>query len=130
MTQTWPSSVPPPKSLLETGETASFWHDNWSPKGPIRLFAPDLFEIATSKNRSVSKELSNGNWIRSIARLSTPAQLSQYLLVCDVVESTQLVPGQADVVAWTLTADGTYSASSAYHAQFHGSHPKFTSKKI
>jgi hypothetical protein len=40
------------------------------------------------------------------------------------------MPDQPDTISWTLTADGKYSASSAYHAQFVGSHPRFVAQKI
>jgi hypothetical protein len=52
------------------GETASFWHDNRCTHGPLASWAPDLFSIATRKKRSVAKEISDNNWIRSVARLT------------------------------------------------------------
>jgi hypothetical protein len=112
------------------GETASFWHDNWCNRGPIHQWAPDLFKIATRKNRSVAKELHDNNWIRSIARLSTPVQLSQYLEVWDTVVNMHLTPGQPDSISWSLSTDGAYSASSAYEAQFLGSYTRFHASKI
>jgi hypothetical protein len=78
----------------------------------------------------VAKELHNDNWIRSIARLSTPVQLAQYLQVWDVIAHTQLTPTVADSITWKLNTDGVYSASSAYHMQFLGSFPRFDAKKI
>jgi hypothetical protein len=65
------------------------------------------------------------NWIRSVARLSTPVELSQYLEIWDFVHALQLVLDQPDSISWNLTANGSYSASSAYHVQFLGSHPRF-----
>jgi hypothetical protein len=37
---------------------------------------------------------------------------------------------QPDSISWLLTANGTYSVSSAYHVQFLGSHPCFDAHKI
>ena len=115
---------------LGNGEKASFWKDNWCGNGPLRLWTPDLFKIATRKNRSVAKEMQDDNWIRSIARLSTPVQLTQFIEIWDMVTATNLTPDLPDDISWTLTSDGVYSTSSAYNAQFHGSFPKFGADKI
>jgi hypothetical protein len=78
----------------------------------------------------VAKEIKGNNWIRSIARLNTPIQRSQYLEIWDVITTLQLTSDQPDTISWTLIADGKYSASSAYDAQFVGSHPRFVAQKI
>jgi hypothetical protein len=52
------------------------------------------------------------------------------LEVWDIIAATNLSPDQPDSIAWSLTTDGNYSASSAYHAQFMGSFPKFAANKI
>jgi hypothetical protein len=86
--------------------------------------------LQTGKKRTVAKEIKGNNWIRSIARLNTPIQLSQYLEIWDIIATLQLTHDQPDTISWTLTADGKYSASFAYRAQFVGSHPCFLSQKI
>jgi hypothetical protein len=43
-----------------------------------------------------------------------------YLEKWDIVHALQLVPNQPDSISWTLTADGSYSASFTYHVQFLG----------
>jgi hypothetical protein len=73
-------------------ETASFWHDNWTARGPLCTWAPDLYKIASRKNRCIAKELKDANWIRSIARLSKPVHLAQYLQFWNVVAATHLLP--------------------------------------
>jgi hypothetical protein len=118
------------KIELGDGEKTSFWHDKWCDRGPLQAWAPELYKIATREKRTVAKEIKGNNWIRSIARLNTPIQLSQYLEIWDVIATLQLTPDQPDTISWTLTADGKYSASSAYHAQFVGSHPRFVAQKI
>jgi hypothetical protein len=40
------------------------------------------------------------------------------------------MPDQPDSISWLWTANGTYSASSAYHVQFLGSHPRFDAQKF
>jgi hypothetical protein len=48
--------------------------------------------------------LANNTWIADVA-----------------VDSVALLPGTPDAISWTLSADGTYSAGSAYKSQFQGS---------
>jgi hypothetical protein len=80
--------------------------------------------------RSVAKEFLDDNWIRSIASLTTPVQLTQFLEVWNVVASTHLNPDMTDTIAWSPSPQGSYSAGSAYHLQFLGSFPKFDAAKI
>jgi hypothetical protein len=46
---------------IGNGESTSFWSDPWTHRGPIRLWAPDLYKVASRKGRSVAKELQNDN---------------------------------------------------------------------
>jgi hypothetical protein len=118
------------KITLGDGLFAKFWHDNWSGRGPLSATAPELFKIASCKNRSVHKELLNDNWIRSVARISTAAQLREFIDVASSLHDIHLDPHLKDSITWLWMANGEYSASSAYHIQFQGSFPKFDSKKI
>jgi hypothetical protein len=54
------------------GEFAFFWHDNWCGRAPLSLWVPELFKIASPKNRTVAKEMSDNNWICSVTRISMP----------------------------------------------------------
>jgi hypothetical protein len=118
------------KIIVGDGETASFWHDNWSSRGPLATWAPELYSIASRKNRSVAKEIRDNNWIRSVARINSPIQLTQYLEIWDNVHEIILDPLRPDSISWLLSTNGTYSAGSAYKAQFLGSHPSFMANKI
>jgi hypothetical protein len=118
------------KITIGNGELTSFWFDSWSDRGPLSLWPPDLFKVATRKSRSVAKEFLDDNWIRSIASLTTPVQLTQFLEVWNVVASTHLNPDMTDTIAWSPSPQGSYSAGSAYHLQFLGSFPKFDAAKI
>jgi hypothetical protein len=86
------------KITIGNGESTSFWSDSWSDPRPIRLWALDLFKVATRKTRIVAKELLDGNCIRSIARLSTPVQLAQYLQLWEVVAATHLAMDVQDTI--------------------------------
>jgi hypothetical protein len=119
------------KVTIGNGETAKFWHDNWYARGPLSQWAPDLYKISSRKNRKVAKELCENNWIRSVASLNSPQQLAQYIDVWEAVHSINLAPELPDTIDWTLNANSTYSASSAYYeAQFLGSQACFDAMKI
>ncbi|KAK1626289.1 hypothetical protein QYE76_000604 [Lolium multiflorum] len=61
---------------------------------PYLFGRPDLFKISSRKNRSVAKELSDYNWIRSVATISTPTQLTRYLELWDIIHTVTLVPSK------------------------------------
>lgn len=48
----------------------------------------------------------------------------------DIIQAVNLAPEQPDSIIWTLTTDSTYSASSAYKAQFFGGQARFLATKI
>jgi hypothetical protein len=79
------------------------------------------------KNHTVAKELRHNNWIRSVIKITSPAHFAQYIEVWDTLQTTALVPKRPDSISWQLSTYGTYSAKSAYNAQFFG---RFDAKKI
>jgi len=118
------------KITLGNGQTALFWHDSWSSGGPLSIRAPNLFKIATRKNRTVSAELHNDTWIQSIARLTNLTQFAEFLDIATIIQDTNLLEDQADTIRWLWTEDGCYSAASAYAIQFQGSFSKFEPSKV
>lgn len=63
----------------------------------------------------------NGNkWIQCIKQSPSVPVLTEYLLLANLLSGVQLAPDQPDSVLWRLTADGQYSASSAYNFLFVG----------
>lgn len=47
-----------------------------------------------------------------------------------LISSIQLTSVTSDMISWKWTTNGTYSAMSAYRAQFHGPYPIFATDKI
>ena len=92
--------------------------------------APELYKIASRKNRSVHNELMNENWIRAVARLQTIQQLGEFVSLSNHISQITLLPDQEDTIRWNLTTSGTYSAASAYGAQFLGSYSCFDTTKV
>jgi hypothetical protein len=114
---------------LGDGQRISFWKDPWLGEQAIQTIAPDLFKQCTKRNLTVAQALLDGRWRRHFRRGLTTVALEQFLLVHDRLESVQLQPGVHDTVTWRWTADGQYSASSAYEAQFEG-HPTSRFRKL
>ena len=115
---------------LGNGRKSLFWHDDWTGRGPLSRAFPELYKIATRKRRSVMRELQEENWIRSVARLSSPTHLQEFIALASVITQVALNPDQEDSITWRWTPNGIYSAASAYAAQFSGSYPRFSPAKI
>ena len=116
--------------VLGNGHKALFWHDDWTGKGPLRMLTPGLYKISTRKQRTVSKELHEDNWIRSVARLQSPIHLQEFISIASLTSQVTLSTDREDSISWRWTTNGIYSAASAYTAQFSGSFPRFSPTKI
>jgi hypothetical protein len=57
-------------------------------------------------------------------------EIAKYILVQGIASVVHISPDTPDIIAWSFTLYGIYNASSAYHAQFIGSHPRFNASKI
>jgi hypothetical protein len=114
---------------LGDGARCLFWHDQWSPGGALRHQFPDLFAISTRKRRTVQKEIHQQNWIRSLARIATMAQLQQFVALWTIMQGVVLQP-HPDLIRWRWTESGVYTTASAYRYQFTGSCAPFRSAKF
>ena len=75
--------------------------------------------MAARKRLTVKQALSNGRWMTGLQRFSSEDELDQFVPLWNELQTIRLNDDR-DKVTWKLTADGKYSASSAYAAQFHG----------
>ena len=114
---------------LGDGAKSMFWHDHWHDVGALKHRFPGLFKIATRKCRSVQKELSNGNWMRSLQNINTQQQLTEFVDLWTILLDIELQT-RPDSIRWRWTTSGIYSAASAYHCQFVGCHPPFETNKV
>jgi hypothetical protein len=110
---------------VRNGRTASFWTSSWiNGASPAAMF-PLLHKFSRRKNRTVRDALENDNWIRDLPSNLTVPLISDYVLLWELVEEAGFDPqnNDDDEIIWTRTADGTYSAKSAYDLQFEGNVP-------
>lgn len=84
----------------------------------------------SGKKRTVKDGLFQNRWARDIVGAPTTQVLCQYLAVWHLLRSVQLNPLQADRFVWRWSADGKYSASSAYRAFFVGSTSLLDAKEL
>jgi hypothetical protein len=104
------------------GRSAKFWTDSWLPEGAICRFVPHLFNAVAKRQRhkTVREAITNRSWVRDIRGARTAHVLCDYVLVWEKVQGVTFDDLSSDRFIWRWTADGTYSASSAYRAFFVG----------
>lgn len=104
---------------LGDGAVTNFWSDRWLAGTAAKDSFPELFKLAFRKNLSVKEALHNGRWMRGLHRINSTELLMQFLSLWNLLSNIQL-SDRADGIRWNLTADGQYTASSAYAVQFLG----------
>jgi hypothetical protein len=105
---------------IDNGETTMFWTDKWLNGTAPEQLAPLCFDLASRKKMTVKQALSGGRWMRGLQYIYSEDQLEQFVNLWRAVQQVQLMEGTPDAISWILTADGKYSAKSAYDAQFFG----------
>jgi hypothetical protein len=107
---------------LGNGRKTSFWYAPWVDGKMPKDIAPKIFELCKRKNWTVAQALLNNEWIlklRTEATLSLD-HLSQFVLLWALIQRVHIVENVDDDISWKLTANGQYSAASAYKLQFFG----------
>lgn len=114
-----------PSTTLQIGDGAkiSFWNSAWASGCRPRDLAPDVFALSRHKNRCLNEALTDHRWIRDLnfQGIVTAGQLQQIINIWGFAQNVQLDENTPDKITWKWTANGVYSASSAYRAQFLGS---------
>jgi hypothetical protein len=107
-------------AIVGDGQSARFWTDSWLLNGPLCRLSPHLFAIIGKRHRqkTVHEALNNRSWVRDIQEAHTAAVLCDYIVVWERVAGIVLDDLTSDWFVWRWSADGTYSASSAYKAFF------------
>jgi hypothetical protein len=101
------------------GKNSPFWEAKWLLGAAPKDLAPNLYRIARFKNRPVSKELQNSNWIRNVADISDTTQMEEFILLFMALSSVSL-NNQPDKITWKWTKNDKYSVASAHECQFLG----------
>ena len=105
------------------GSSTLFWTDRWINGHFIGHIAPSLLAAVPTRlrRRTVSSALHNRAWVTDIRGAPTVQVILCYLHVYELLQGFQLQLAVQDRFCWRFSADGVYSASSAYKAMFIGS---------
>lgn len=109
---------------IGNGHTAQFWNSSWLDGKAPRDIAPNLYNLAWRKNKTVHEEIIEHNWTRGLWRMNSVTEMAEFLLLWDSVQNITL-NDQPDAITWRWSANGEYSAKTAYLAQFRGSYCTF-----
>jgi hypothetical protein len=107
-----------------------FWHDRWLQGLASKDIAPNLFNLAHFKKRTVQKELQKTNWVYAVGHISTEVELREFINLWQLLRGVTLNMDEKDEIIWKWTPNEDYSTSSSYKVQFQGSHPPFQIKKL
>ncbi|KAI5017913.1 hypothetical protein ZWY2020_042801 [Hordeum vulgare] len=107
---------------LGNGATASFWHCSWTGTDTLKTTFPSLFKHSRRKHRTVQEALRNNTWLADLAHGSNAHLWEEAIRLHRWLQDRnfQLHVETADTITWNLEASQTYSARSAYKAQFQG----------
>ncbi len=83
---------------------------------------PDIYVASKRKNRYVHDALQESNWVRDIyiLRITEADHVQQFVRLWTMIRRMNPLTEDQDSIHWDLTANGQYSAKSAYRLQFLG----------
>lgn len=105
------------------GAKTHFWEAPWLEGRKPMEIAPLIYASSSRKNWSIRQALSDDAWIHKIKLDEdfTMQHLFEFVDLSTLLQNFTLDDTTEDSIVWNLTADGEYSAKSAYHAQLLGS---------
>lgn len=107
---------------LGSGKRACFWLDAWLDGQAPCLIGPDIFNVVSNKRRAVASALADSRWVRDLqGRITIDTLPSFFALWVKVAALAPLTTDVVDSFECHFSANGCYSAASAYRLQFVGS---------
>jgi hypothetical protein len=104
---------------VRDGNSTPFWEARWLLGSAPKDLAPNLFQIARFKGRTVATKLHNNNWISNLGHISTSLQLEEFTLLFMTLAEVNL-GDQKDSIFWKWTPDKKFSVATAYECKFYG----------
>jgi hypothetical protein len=108
---------------VHNGNKALFWKSSWLNGCAPAVIFPTLYNHSRRKNRTMPNALAINNWIQDLMYDLSPEMFADYPQLWLLVDGTTFSANDQaeDTIVWTRTANGRYSAKSAYNMQFDGS---------
>jgi hypothetical protein len=72
------------------GKGIHFWEARWLDGIVPKELAPNLFQVARYKTRTVYTELQNNNWIRNLKNINNSTQMEEFVLLFIALLEVQL----------------------------------------
>jgi len=116
---------------LGNGRSTLFWKDRWLDGKCIKDLEPSVVLAVKprKRNATVEEALQNDAWVRHVNGPVTAQLLLELSRLFDRLMDIDL-SSEPDTFRWGLTADGQYSAASAYEAMFLGSSTPVGAKQL
>ena len=107
---------------IGNGHKAPFWDSPWLDGRRPRDVAPLIYLISKRKKWCVQKAMQDDAWINQINTSDgvTLAHIQQFVALWTSLQQVHLDEDVPDTITWTMSSTRSYTASSAYHAQFIG----------
>jgi predicted RNA-binding protein YlxR (DUF448 family) len=106
---------------IGNGHKAKFWDSPWIDGCAPRDLASRLFMLAWRKNQTVAMDLQNDSWTRGLWKMTSAEEMAELIKLWSLIQEVQLSQ-EEDQLIWRWSADGVYSAKSAYEVQFRGTY--------
>jgi hypothetical protein len=108
--------------VLGDGNKLKFWSDRWMGNSSISELAPNLMKFVKPARRkdSVAKALANNDWIQAIRGTPSVPAIVEFLGLWAALREAPALQEGPDSARWRLTANGQYSAKTAYQLFFIG----------
>ena len=106
------------------GELTLFWYDSWLGGRSAVTIAPELINFirpASALRMTVAQALQNNQWINTITGALMVPSIVQFMELWQAISTAPPLTSEVDTFRWKLTANGCYTARSAYIAYFRGS---------
>ena len=109
--------------ILGNGAKAPFWSSPWLLGRKPKDIAPLIFAACSRKNWFVREAMRDDAWVHKIntSTILSAQHIMEFVDLWMQLQGTQLRSDVEDDITWKFEANGEYSASSAYRAQFLGS---------
>ena len=114
--------------VLGNGNKAKFWFSRWlDGQAPTTLYLA-LFKHSKRKNKTVSDALADDKWISDVDYSMAERVVEEFISLWTCLQRITVQPTHEDKITWLHTADGQYTARSAYRIQFLGMASSMTAK--
>ena len=108
--------------IVGNGARTPFWDSPWLLGRKPKDIAPLVFEASRRKNWKVREAITQNAWMLTIRRdiTITGQHVREFFILWMLIHDIHLDIHSEDDIIWKHSSDGSYSASTAYNAQFLG----------